>query len=67
MFIFFFKLCYTYKVMFGLSYIWNILPNFRKYNRIAEKDQREKTNYFKIIRTQLDSSFCCRQQDTLIG
>ena len=28
--------------MFGLSYIWNNLPNFRKYSRVVEKTKERK-------------------------
>ena len=38
----FFKLCYTYTVMFGLSYIWNKLSGFRKYNQVTDKPKERK-------------------------
>lgn len=38
----FFKLCYTYTVMVGLSYIWNKLSGFRKYNQVTDKPKERK-------------------------
>ena len=35
--------------MFGLSYIWNNLPNFRKYNRVAEKTKERKPSISKSL------------------
>jgi len=39
--------------MFGLSYIWNILPNFRKYKRIAKKDKEKKPTISESLERNL--------------
>ena len=35
--------------MLGLSYIWNKLTNFGKYNRVTKKTKERKTNISKSL------------------